>query len=397
MPVILGALGVSIEAGYWMKTKNDFQLTADLAAYAGTIEMMNDNSAPTDQIIKMAKLDAMNNGYKFDKGQIVVNSPPTTGNFTSEDAVEVIINQKGEQYFSNIIGKDRITYKVRSVVALTGDESICILALNPTASRAFNLAGSSVTDINECTVGVNSSHNTGARIGGTASITMDCLQVVGDVYVGNSATVTPDCNALKTGADYIEDPYADLEAPNLATYPSTCSTPAQIGPQEWAMSPGRYCADMAFNTLVRMSPGTYVLDGADLKVYGGAAHLIGDGVTIVLMNDGSLTSVNGGAEIDLSAPETGAYKGVAVFSDPDTQPAGTVMKINGNSDSTIEGLMYFPNQELQYGGNTTGVSECTLLVADKIELTGNAEFKTSSCKSKFGIKPPGNIQVAVVE
>lgn len=394
LPVILSALGVTIEAGYFMKTKKDYQLTADLAAYAGTLEVKADND---DDAVKMATLDAMNNGYKFDKGQIIVNSPPSTGAYTSEDAVEVIISQKGNQYFSNLIGPDRINYRVRSVVALTGDESICILSLNRTASRAFNLAGSSVTDVNECTVGVNSSHNSGARIGGTASITMECLQVVGDVYVGNSATVNPNCDALKTGTNVIEDPYAHISAPNLATYPATCSTPAQISPNEWAMSPGRYCTDMAFNTLVRMTPGVYIIDGADLKLYGGSAHLQGEGVSIFLMNGGSLTSLNGGAEIELSAPKTGDYKGVAVFSDPVTQPAGQVIKINGNSDSAIEGLMYFPTQTLEYGGNSTGSSECTLLVADQIELTGNAEFKTTSCKTVFGIKPPGNIRVAVVE
>ncbi|RZV40872.1 MAG: hypothetical protein EX271_09290, partial [Acidimicrobiales bacterium] len=331
LPVILSALGVSIEAGYWMKNKKDYQLTADLAAYSGTFEIMNDDNAPNSEIVKLAKLDAMNNGYEFDKGQIIVNSPPTTGAYTSEDAVEVIINQKGEQYFSNIIGKERINYKVRSVVAITGDESICILALNPTASRAFNLAGSSVTDINECTVGVNSAHNTGARIGGTASIVMDCLQVVGDVYVGNSATVTPQCDALKTGTDEIDDPYSHFTAPNLASYPSACSTPAQISPNEWAMSPGRYCANMSFNKLVRMTPGTYIMDGNDLKLYGGNAHLQGDGVTIVLMNGGTLTSLNGSAEIELTAPTTGDYKGLAIYSDPVTQPAGDIIKFNGNA------------------------------------------------------------------
>jgi Flp pilus assembly protein TadG len=394
LPVVLSALGVSIEAGYFMKTKKDYQLTADLAAYAGTLEIQNDNDI---DVVKMTKLDALNNGYEFARGQIIVNSPPSSGNYTTEDAVEVIINQKGDQYFSNLIGKDRINYKVRSVVALTGDESICILALNPTETRAFNLAGSSVTNVNECTVGVNSAHSTGARVAGTASLTMECLQVVGDIYIGNSATVNPNCDAIKTGTDAIENPFEYLTAPNLATYPSACSTPAQISANEWAMSPGRYCADVAFNTLVRMAPGTYVMDGADLKLYGGGAHLQGDGVTIILMNGGSMTSLNGGAKIELSAPKTGDYQGVAVFSDPVTQPSGAIIKINGNADSAVEGLMYFPNQQLEYGGNATSASECTLLVADKIELTGSAEFKTTSCKTTFGIKPPGNIRVAVVE
>ena len=209
--------------------------------------------------------------------------------------------------------------------------------------------------------------------------------------------MTPECDALKTGTKPIEDPFAYLAAPDLATYPSICSSPAQISTNEWDMTPGRYCADMSFNTLVKMSPGTYVIDAADFKLYGGGAHLIGDGVTIVLMNGASMTSLNGSAKIELSAPTVGDYKGVAVYSDPVTQPAGDIVKINGSFDSAVQGLMYFPNQQLEYGGNATSASECTLLIADKIELTGSAEFKTTSCKTVFGIKPPGNIRVAVVE
>jgi len=394
LPLIVGMLGVTVEASYWVKSKKDLQLTADMSAYAGAMELVD---LENEQAVILATLDAMVNGYEVERGNITVNSPPTSGAFQGADAVEVVIRQKGEQYFSDLIGGDGINYTVRSVAAVLGDESVCILALNETVSRAFELSGSSVTSVNECSVAVNSSHNTGARIGGNAELEMECLQVVGNLYVGNSSTVTPQCDAMITGANLVDDPYGDLEAPNLATYPSSCSTPVKISNSEWAMSPGRYCSNMSFNTLVRMQPGTYIIDGKDLKLYGGGAHLIGDGVSIILMNGGSLTSLNGGAEIDIKAPLTGPYKGVAIYGDRDTQPSNLTIKLNGNSDSSIEGLIYLPNQDIQYGGNTSGVSDCTILVADEILLNGNAEFKTTTCKTDYALEIPGNLRVAVVE
>lgn len=395
LPLIIGMLGVTIEASYWFKSKKELQLMTDLAAYSGALELDSYENNP--QAVVAAKIDALKNGFEYEIGEITVNSPPLSGSIRTSEAVEVIIEQKGNQYFSNILGEDMINYQVRSVAAVIGDESICILALNETVTRAFNLAGSSITNVNECSVGVNSSHNTGARVAGTATLNMDCLQVVGDIYVGNSATITPICDEIKTGTNLIEDPYEDLEAPNLATYPSVCDTPAQISANEWAMSPGRYCADMAFNTLIKMSPGTYVIDDADLKLYGGGAHLIGNGVTIILMNGGSITSLNGGAEIDIKAPTTGDYKGVVIYGDRDTQPSNLTIKLNGNSDSDIEGLIYLPNQEIEYRGSATSASQCTLLVADKIDLSGNASFETTTCKSAYNLEIPGNLRVAIVE
>jgi hypothetical protein len=395
LPVIIGLLGVTIEAGYWYKSKKDLLLMADLAAYSGAMEFQEQDNP---EAVISAKVDAVMNGYDFDAGALTVNSPPLTGPYKdATKAVEVIIEQKGNQYFSGMFGDNRINYKVRSVAAIVGDESVCILALNETVSRAFEVTGSSITSVNECSIGVNSSHNTGARVGGSAQLAMECLQVVGDIYIGNASTVNPICDAIKTGTDLIKDPYKDLEAPNLATYPSACSTPAQISANEWAMSPGRYCADMSFNRVVRMSPGTYIMDGNDLKVYGGHAHLIGNGVSIILMNGGSLTSLNGGAEIDLIAPTSGDYKGVAIYGDRNTQPSNLTIKFNGNSDSAVEGLVYLPNQTIEYGGNTSGGSDCTILVADEIQLNGNATFETSTCKTDYGLTPPGNQRVALVE
>ena len=116
--------------------------------------------------------------------------------------------------------------------------------------------------------------------------------------------------------------------------------------------------------------------------------MVGSGVTLILMNGASLTNVNGGSNISISAPTSGPYKGVAIYSDPVTQPAGEDVKINGGSSTSIEGLIYFPTQNLEFSGNTTGANACTVIVADTIKLTGNSELTTSGCENSFALETP---------
>ena len=116
--------------------------------------------------------------------------------------------------------------------------------------------------------------------------------------------------------------------------------------------------------------------------------MIGDGVTLVLMNGASLSNVNGGSDIAITAPTSGPYKGIAIYSDPATQPAGDTVRINGGSSTSIEGLMYFPTQELEFSGNTTGSNACTVVVASTIKLTGDSELTTSGCENSFALETP---------
>jgi hypothetical protein len=138
MPVIIGALAVSIEAAYWMKSKKDLQVTVDLAAYAGMLEYLQEDEVSA---VTAAKLDAMNNGFDFSRGSISVNFPPSSGSYVGMDALEVVISQKGNQYFSGIFGDDLINYNVRAVSALDGGDAACILTLDPSAATSFKNAG----------------------------------------------------------------------------------------------------------------------------------------------------------------------------------------------------------------------------------------------------------------
>ena len=70
----------------------------------------------------------------------------------------------------------------------------------------------------------------------------------------------------------------------------------------------------------------------------------------------------------------------------DSAPTGNITasspnKINGNSTSKIQGVIYFPNQQLTYNGTGTGTATCTQFVAKRIYWSGNSGLNnfTKNC------------------
>ena len=109
-----------------------------------------------------------------------------------------------------------------------------------------------------------------------------------------------------------------------------------------------------------------------------SSFLHGSDVTMFFLNGGSIGLPTGGL-MDVSAKSYGDYPGILMFSDPVTTPSTLDVKLTGNADSILEGLLYFPNQLVEYAGGSSSLSECTHLVARRIVLTGNSAFTNQNC------------------
>jgi len=92
--------------------------------------------------------------------------------------------------------------------------------------------------------------------------------------------------------------------------------------------------------------------------------------------------------LDVSAPQSGKYKGIAVFQDrraTDQNGASSPNKFNGGGDQVVSGALYFPSQEISYSGNGTATAICTRFVARRVVFTGNS---TTSNKFQKGSDCP---------
>jgi hypothetical protein len=132
--------------------------------------------------------------------------------------------------------------------------------------------------------------------------------------------------------------------------------------------------------------GVYIIDGGTLEVH--AQHsVVGSGVLFVLKNGAGIV-INGGASVNLTAmttselishgvPAADAEKleGILVFEDRDSE-GNTGNKINGTADTVLNGTIYLPVSGLSLQGTATVTSQCLMLAARTITITGTTNMTT---------------------
>ncbi len=186
------------------------------------------------------------------------------------------------------------------------------------------------------------------------------------------------------------DPYRNVAQP---TVPATCASTTEKNklltnthgtgnpkPTSGGASNlnAAYCGGGNIQGRTNFSAGVYVLNGGAWRV-NSTAELNGSGVTLFLTG-GATLNINGGADVDLSAPTSGAYAGMLVFFDRANTGSST---INGGSNFSMVGAIYGAKQNIAFSGNTTGGSagKCTQVIGYTVDFTGNSGFDTDCSAS----------------
>jgi hypothetical protein len=194
---------------------------------------------------------------------------------------------------------------------------------------------------------------------GASTVTTPCVETAGGVSATGGLTMTT-CSAAMTNLPPVADPLRNLAEPAV-----TGSCKSSGGK---TLQPGRYCGGLSINSTVNLKSGVFVIDGGTLKINANA-NISGTDVTIFLAN-GATVDMNGNASVNLTAPSSGTYSGILMFSARENSSA--INKINGTSTSQMTGTFYFPTQEVDYLGNFAGANGCTHIIADTVQWTGNA-------------------------
>ena len=77
--------------------------------------------------------------------------------------------------------------------------------------------------------------------------------------------------------------------------------------------------------------------------------------------------------MNLSAPSDGDMQGVLFYQDRGS-PTNITHTISGQANTSLEGILYFPNQQLNFSGGTTTDPVPSIIVADKIKFSGQSHF-----------------------
>ncbi|MES2303167.1 MAG: hypothetical protein V4521_14010 [Pseudomonadota bacterium] len=154
--------------------------------------------------------------------------------------------------------------------------------------------------------------------------------------------------------------------------------------------PGTYVGGIKVSCTTTFGTGVYVIDGGGLEIDGQYA-VVGSGVMFVLKN-GAYIKINGGSNINLTAIQSSdlvsrgltataanALAGMLVFEDRGS--TGTDRsKINGNASTVLNGTIYLPNSGLDFTGTAKVSSQCLMIAANTITISGTANM-TSFCPS----------------
>ena len=103
--------------------------------------------------------------------------------------------------------------------------------------------------------------------------------------------------------------------------------------------------------------------------------------------------MNGGAQLNLTAPSTGTYAGVLVYQHRNAPL--TNQHINGNSSSRIDGAFYMPSTEITFNGNAGMQVQCLRLVGRRVNFSGNANL-TNTCPANSPTRGFNGLMVRLV-
>jgi Flp pilus assembly protein TadG len=370
MPIVIGGWALGAEVGYWYFNQSKLQNSADVAAYAGAVELRAGQNQQTIEDAAFAA--AAKTGYDESIGTLTVNSPPTTGAFAGDlNVVEVIVQENVVRLFSALFTDGDVPMSGRAVAQLMEGQTACILALDTSASGAVTFTGSSNVTLDGCNVHANSLATDAIAVTGGGHVETPCASATGNISA-TSGLVMGECAYPIEHAYTINDPYADVPDPMITNICEPVNVFAGPPGSTYIISPGEYCGGLTIKRTVTMNPGVYVVSGGDLTIQSTAA-VSGTGVMFFL-TFGAKVNIAGTANVQLSAPTSGTYAGILIFVDRDNFSGPHI--INGDSTSFFEGAIYAQSGHVEFAGGGTVGGSCTQIVAATIEFTGAASIGT---------------------
>jgi hypothetical protein len=377
VPVLIGAAGLASDTAQWVLVRRALQRQADSAALAGAYALTQGRPASSGALADLGK----NQNYTL-TGAPVIENAPTVGPFAGvATAVRVRLTATSRLPFSSAFLGTGVNISAEAVAGLERDGDYCIIALDTSPALGITNSGNTLVDA-QCGMHANSTGEPAVTGQGSATIFASPVSASGSIRDGGNfatGTVFTPYNVQQ------RDPFADL--PNPSPTGTVYNNVRVQSNRTQTLQPGVYRGGLNIQGTANLQPGVYYIDGRSnggLDI-GSQAVVNGSGVTFVLSNSdftSSTTSgtaapvrINGGATLNITAPDTGTYKGVLMYQDRRATPMSETARINGNSSSRLRGALYFPRNELLFNGTSGMDIDCLQMVGFRITFTGTSDIR----------------------
>lgn len=389
LPLLIGSAGLATDTIQWALWKRQLQRAADSAAIAGVYDRVAaESTAGTAAAVdKDLSLNNSLDSTKFPLQTKEVTFPADDTAKSLKNQVKVELAVRRPLSFSSMFMANAPLIRTTATAATVSSEGeFCVLSLQNNSKTGIQATGSAKIDM-DCGMMTNSTATNAAAGQGSAGVTATTLAAAGGIQQSTNWNV----DSYQPYSPALEDPYASLtpdstDFANCAESPPSLTVNNANSPYERDLGGGSICLSslsIGTNRSAKFTNGTVVISGGSVNVQG---SLTLESATILLTNKNSGTQpigsfdMNSTAKLNITAPTEGKWKGMAIYQDrraTDNSPTGNISnngpnKINGASDSTITGVIYFPNQQLDYNGNGNAAATCTQFVAKRIYWSGNS-------------------------
>jgi hypothetical protein len=202
-------------------------------------------------------------------------------------------------YFGGFFSVDEIDVEAEAIAVLR--RSPCVIALDPSASGAFETTGTAAVRVPDCGIQVNSRASQALIARGASSVAAESICVAGGYSARDiSPLPDPDCRLYP-------DPLAALPEPSM---PAGCHLQDVTITRNLDLPAGtKLCGriQIASTARVRLDPGIHYFESAQLHL-AGQASIEGDEVMLYFDRSSSFHLASQGS-VRLTPPSTGAYRG----------------------------------------------------------------------------------------
>ncbi|WJY19802.1 pilus assembly protein TadG-related protein [Alteriqipengyuania flavescens] len=392
---LCGAVGIGLDVAQWTVWKRQLHSAADAAALAGATAKIEGKN------VKAAVNKALAQNTQRAYTVVAIEDGPTSGAYSGDTkAVRVILRTSQKLSFSSMFMKQTPAMDVAATAIGATEVGNCVIALDTTGTP-LQIGASSSVDF-DC--GMASNNDLDAL--SSDMIRAKALSAAGNVNVGSQ--VTPETR-INPGAGQAADPLAGKLT--MPAVPGGCVDDLSVRSNKTvAISPGCW-ASMDVKGNLTMAPGTYIINGGDIRI-NAKARITGIGVTIIMTNSSTSPSApiggfkaNGNSIVQLKAPTTGTWAGILFWRDSRASVSNP-MVLTGTSGtetgggvlrSTYEGAVYSPSSAVEFTGNSSVDTPCMQLVARRVKFWGNSTVINKCPGGASGANFADTIKLKLVE
>jgi Flp pilus assembly protein TadG len=370
LPILLGSAAYAVDTIQLSVWKRQLQRAADSSAIAGAYALSHDDDTH-DAIHR----DLDKNRFPVLTQEEEIWVGPRLG---FNRTVRVTLTATRNLPFMSIFTKSSFNLTADATAALVDDGTFCMVSLYDGTSAGIDVNGNSNVTLG-CGMKSNCTGTDCVTAGGNSSITASPIAAVGGVDGAGNNFIQP--TTLQPYSAVQADPLGYLPDP---TVPPNCSS-AELSAANAPTTSGTYCFKSIgvkpSETLNLPANSTIIVNGGDIDFKG---DVNASGITFVMTGPNGQAGdlkINSQANLNLSSPGSGDYKGVLFYRD--RRASNIEIKINGGASSKLTGALYFPSSDITFAGHASMNVKCLQMVGQKLKFRGGAAID-NVCPSASG-------------